>query len=398
MRSPLAGLTTRGRCSIAAGVACGACSVVLDERDLLRVGALLVALPVLTAVLCALSLPRLTIARSSGTRPPSVGDAVQVELQMQARSRTPNAGLLVHDEVPPDCGAATSYIIGGLRVAERATVVYPLTPRVRGEHMLGPLRVSLADPLGLVELVRTVGDRSPMLVRPRVEAFDGPDNRGVAGTNDRASNDSSAPRATGQMIHDAQLREYASGDDIRTIHWRSSARRGELIVRTAERGNTTGTVLVLDTRRSAHAGAGPRSSFEQAVSLTASIAAHLTRLGTQVRVLTTNGVEIANGEAGLDQLALLTTDARTDLGAVSGLVGTEELLAVFGTVDISAAVNLLEGQSRPARMVHLLPSSGSAVLRAAGWRVAAPETGVTGALPSMRQLWSTLQRGGVGSR
>jgi len=50
VRSPVSGLTTRGRCLIAAGVACAACAVVLDERDLLRIGALLIALPILSAL------------------------------------------------------------------------------------------------------------------------------------------------------------------------------------------------------------------------------------------------------------------------------------------------------------------------------------------------------------
>jgi uncharacterized protein (DUF58 family) len=374
------------------------CAVVLDERDLLRIGGLLVALPVLSALLCALSLLRLDVTRSVGPQPLAVGDAAHVELRLRAVSRTPVDGLLINDAVPAACGTATTCVVGGLGKGDTATVQYPLALELRGPHMLGPLHVSLADPLGLVELVRTVGDRTPVLVRPRVEPLDCESSSGSSSSEDRAARRGTGQLSRAQTLRDAQLRAYASGDDIRTIHWRSTARRGELIVRTTEQGHTTGTVVLLDVRRTSHSGASGQSSLERAVSLTASLSVHLHRIGIPVRVLTTEGIEVASGEAGLDQLALLTPTDRADLGAVFGLVGADQLIAVFGTLDTAAAAALLEGHAGSASAVHLRPSSGAAILRTAGWNTVDGSVADAGSPLMPSELWSALQRNRTAGR
>jgi len=388
MHSPVAGLTTRGRALIAAGAACAACAVVLDERDLLRIGALLIALPVLSALLCGLSLLRLQVTRTVRPQPLAVGDAAEVELQLRASSRTSVAGLLLSDSVPARCGTATHHTIGGLKAGGAASVRYPLTPRLRGRHQLGPLQVRLADPLGLVELVRTVGESTSVLIGPRVASLAGGSAAVAAGAEHGAPQHALAP-----TVRDAQLRVYTPGDDTRSIHWASTARRDELMVRTAEHGQGAGTVVLLDNRRSAHAGAGEQSSLERAVSLTASMAEHLRRIGTPVRVLTSDGDQLSAGPALLDQLALLTLTDRLDLGGVVRLAGGGGLIAVFGLLDERTAAALLDGRGRTACAVHLLPSPGVPALHAAGWNVVQ----AVGATPP-GQLWSALGQQGAGIR
>src|SRR5205823_12945703 len=65
---------------------------------------------------------------------------------------------------------------------------------------------------------------------------------------------------------DSATREYRLGDDLRRIHWRSTARRGELMVRREEQPWQSRAVVLLDSRESAHHGDGPLSSLEWAVS------------------------------------------------------------------------------------------------------------------------------------
>ena len=78
---------------------------------------------------------------------------------------------------------------------------------------------------------------------------------------------------------DAATRDYRRGDDLRRIHWRSTARRGELMVRREEQPWQSRAVLLLDTRAGIHHGDGPTASLEWAISAAASIGVHLSRSG-----------------------------------------------------------------------------------------------------------------------
>ena len=88
---------------------------------------------------------------------------------------------------------------------------------------------------------------------------------------------------------DVTVREYRRGDDLRRVHWRSSARVGELMVRREEQPWQSRATLFLDNRVRSHRGQGIASSLEAAVSVAASIAVHLTHRGFAVRLVTAAG-------------------------------------------------------------------------------------------------------------
>ena len=90
------------------------------------------------------------------------------------------------------------------------------------------------------------------------------------------------------------MREYRRGDDLRRVHWRSSARVGELMVRREEQPWQSRATLFLDNRLRAHRGQGIASSLEAAVSAAASVAVHLTRRGFTVRLVTAAGEDPTN--------------------------------------------------------------------------------------------------------
>jgi uncharacterized protein (DUF58 family) len=119
-------------------------------------------------------------------------------------------------------------------------------------------------------------------------------------------------------------REYRHGDDLRRVHWRSTARHGELMVRREEQHFQSSGTLFLDTRRRAHWGDGPGGSFEQAVSVAASIGVHLGRTGMNVRFVTDEG-EALSAAASFD-------------GAFEGL-----LLEALAVARRSKAVSLTPG-------------------------------------------------------
>ena len=99
--------------------------------------------------------------------------------------------------------------------------------------------------------------------------------------------------ATGSA-EDVTVREYRRGDDLRRVHWRSSARVGELMVRREEQPWQSRATLFLDNRLRAHRGQGIASSLEAAVSAAASIAVHLSQRGFTVRLVTATGEDPAS--------------------------------------------------------------------------------------------------------
>jgi uncharacterized protein (DUF58 family) len=105
------------------------------------------------------------------------------------------------------------------------------------------------------------------------------------------------------------LREYVVGDDLRYIHWRSSARTGTLMVRQLVDASLPQTTIVIDTNENAYP---DPDDFELAVDAAASVAAGAAAAGFPVRVLTGDGplVETRGGphdiELILDRLARLS--------------------------------------------------------------------------------------------
>jgi hypothetical protein len=147
------------------------------------------------------------------------------------------------------------------------------------------MSVRVTDPFGLVELGRTFRTTVPLTVTPRTVNLP----QILLGGAWTGSGDN-RPRAfaTGSA-EDVTVREYRRGDDLRRVHWRSSAKAGELMVRREEQPWQSRATLFLDNRVIAHRGQGIASSLEAAVSAAASIAVHLSRRGFAVRLVTAAG-------------------------------------------------------------------------------------------------------------
>ncbi|CAM5707177.1 hypothetical protein SCALM49S_02073 [Streptomyces californicus] len=110
-------------------------------------------------------------------------------------------------------------------------------------------------------------------------------------------------------------RGYRHGDDLRRVHWRSTARHGELMVRREEQPQRAKCTVLLDTRQIGYEGAGPDSAFEWAVSGAASALVHMLERGFAVRLLTDDGNAVP-GE-GTGGFAGTTQARRTRQGSCS---------------------------------------------------------------------------------
>ena len=129
-----------------------------------------------------------------------------------------------------------------------AALGYQVHGSRRGRHTLGPLRLRLVDPFGLVMRSASGADTVSLLVVPRVRPL-GPG--GPAGGHG-GGGDGSRRSIAVHGEDDVSVREYRHGDDLRKVHWRTTARTGELMVRLEERPWRAQATLLLDTRSRAH--------------------------------------------------------------------------------------------------------------------------------------------------
>ncbi|MFE0178736.1 DUF58 domain-containing protein [Streptomyces sp. NPDC059002] len=375
LRTALAGLTTRGRSFLAAGIAAAVCAYVLGQGDLLRVGLLLAVLPLVCATV--LFRTRYRVAGSRRLSPARVpaGSEARVHLRMDNVSRLPTGLLMLQDRVPYVLGPRPRFVLDRVEAGGRREVSYRVRSDLRGRYPLGPLQLRLTDPFGMCELTRSFSTYDTLTVIPQVEPLPAVRLTGEAKGYGDGRNRSLALAGEDDVIP----RGYRHGDDLRRVHWRSTARYGELMVRREEQPQRARCTVLLDTRSIGFRGAGPDSAFEWAVSGTASALVHMLERGFSVRLLTDTGTSVpgegSDGFAGASQESadaaglMMDTLAVIDHSDGAGLSraydvlrgGNEGLLVAFlGDLD----------EEQAAVAAKMRQRSGSAVafvLDSAGW-------------------------------
>ncbi|SCE94442.1 Uncharacterized conserved protein, DUF58 family, contains vWF domain [Micromonospora viridifaciens] len=222
--------------------------------------------------------PRLTVERVADPDRVARGEPAAMTLTVRNAGRLRAANLVAEDR----CGGALVPVpLLRLRPGHDTEVRYDVPTRRRGVVPVGPLRVTRRDPLGLVALARSYGDSVPVWVHPRIHplaAVPTGSGRSLDGRTD------SVPH--GSITFDS-LREYVVGDELRRVHWRTSARVGELMVRENVDTSLPRIVVVLDNRVSAHPHrlAGVAESFESACEAAASVLAAAVREDLPVSLL-----------------------------------------------------------------------------------------------------------------
>ncbi|MEU1083937.1 DUF58 domain-containing protein [Streptomyces sp. NPDC005908] len=372
VRTALAGLTTRGRSFLAAGVAAAICAYVLGQSDLLRVGLLLAGLPLVCAAV--LYRTRYRVAGSRRLSPGRVpaGSEARVHLRMDNVSRMPTGLLMLQDRVPYVLGPRPRFVLDRVEAGGRREVSYRVRSDLRGRYPLGPLQLRLSDPFGMCELNRSFSTFDTLTVIPRVEPLPPVRLSGEAKGYGDGRQRSLALAGEDDVIP----RGYRYGDDLRRVHWRSTARYGELMVRREEQPQRARCTVLLDTRAIAYEGAGPDSAFEWSVSGAASVLVHMLERGFSVRLLTDTG-SVVPGEgsdgfsgihqesadaAGLmmDTLAVVDHSDEEDLSRAYDVLrsGGEGLLVAFlGDLDEEQAAVLARMRQRSGGAVAFLLNS-----------------------------------------
>jgi uncharacterized protein (DUF58 family) len=293
LRLAMRGLTAQGRSVIAAGLVVAAFSPLLGEKELWEIGTLLVLLPLVAAG--AVSLMRSHATARRELRPAVVAANTPATVRLTVRTDRALRWLLVEDRVPVNLLTSESYTpaaedamgprfaIAGTTPGEPVELEYSLYPTRRGRYTIGPLTQRRGDPFGMCTLLRPMGSATTLLVTPATTPL--PPNRLIEGRVGLGEHRGYAVGTYGD--DDATVRGYRRGDEPRKVHWRSTARAGELMVRQQEQPRHACATVLLDTRGGAYLGSDDR--FEWSVSAAASVTAHLAGLGLRIRLLTDTG-------------------------------------------------------------------------------------------------------------
>jgi len=177
------------------------------------------------------------------------------------------ADLFTPSERPSQCRLLVGLIPRGMSARGRYQV---RCFRRRGTYTIGPLRVSVSDPLGLYEHERTVkGTRSTFRVIPGAPSFRYPL---FAGRRDALNSRRRTSGRAGSSREYRGVRDYRRGDEPRNIHWSASARRDELKTKEFDQAAQPQTTLFLDLCDERRQGIGQTSTQEVLVHVCAGLA------------------------------------------------------------------------------------------------------------------------------
>ena len=289
-------LTTRGRAFVSAGITLALCGIGLGFSDLTRIGVLLVALPLLSALIMRRHDLRFALDRTPRPGRVQVDEPATVTVTIENAGPSTSPLLMAEEQLDYALGDRPRFVVSRLRRGDRQEIHYTVRSHVRGRHRLGPLGVRLRDPFGLSTRVAAISGAGDILVLPRVVPLGSgrPPGSGIG-----------AEGAIPHMValhgeDDVSIRAYRDGDDLRRIHWPSTAKTGDLMVRQEDRPARRRAVVVLDSRSAGHRGSGSSSSLEWAVTAAASVIAHLSEQGYAVHLVTDETADDGRAGAAID--------------------------------------------------------------------------------------------------
>lgn len=338
------------------------------QQYLYLMGAVMLLLPSVSHAIGRVMLAGLACERRHPTSC-AQGERIAVTLTVVNTGRFPKFFLSAQDRLP------RGLIVDGdgpapllqLWPGEADELSYTLEPDRRGLFAILSTQFSSTDPLGIYVHTRAARCPSELIVYPAPLPLRRVFWENRAGWG-RQTGEDGARRGEGQDFH--SVREYRSGDDLRRVHWRTTARTGELAVMEFEQGRSGDVLIVLDLHRDAWAGAGdgPDSPLESAVTAAASLADHLLRQGCRVGLLTARGGGTpvwAQNTDDLPQLQDALARAQADalptlpelLNAARAQMATGDQTLVFLTrraADPALPAALAAWQARGARPVGIV--------------------------------------------
>lgn len=259
-------------------------SGVRAARDL---AAALIAVLAVSAVCAALASVGLRLRRDVEDPSVTAPGTARAELALAPGAllrRLPVATGTVRCVLPPPLG-------GPGELDLRPVVPHTIPVAARGVHELGACEIRARDPLGMVRIRRTEEPGGIVVGLPRLEPVDATLAHRV-GASPQGTIDA---RSAGRGEIGPLARPYVAGDDLRRIHWRASARTGDLMTREDEPATARSAVIVLDDRRGPGVGTGVE---ERIVAVAGSVWSMLRAQGWAVRILDARGDDVVGARTG----------------------------------------------------------------------------------------------------
>jgi uncharacterized repeat protein (TIGR01451 family) len=238
----------------------------------------------------------LAAERRCDNSPREVGDTLEVSITLKNTGTLPILWVLVEDLLPDRAFRKSRFSVKGKRVhvvglrpKQTKPVKYKLTFEMRGYYPIGPTMLETGDVFGLHRRHRVVGESVYIMVYPRVlplPKYDFASERPIGEV--RLQN-----RLFEDVTRTAGVRRYHIGDPLNRIHWRATARTGELHSRIFEPTSLAGATLLVDFHAAGFHARGEPHRSNLAVTAAASIAYAVSVLNQQLG-LASNGRDAAD--------------------------------------------------------------------------------------------------------
>jgi len=351
------------------GVVCVGVAWVVDSPPAAGVGVMLVAAILIDGLRFAIvdaRRPLARLTRSAHPNPCSAGQSMTIRL---VPGPGPEVDASLEETLPEEL---SRYV--AVRPPERmsAALAYDVSPPRRGQWVLGPCFVTRFSSLGLWWC--RVADTSTSVITawPRTVRLDASvlarDRQGLVGQKGYVQ----------PHQDNATVRAYNPGDDLRRVHWRSSARQGNLMTRAEEPTDTEHAWVGIAVPAST---VGARR--ELAISLAASWALEMESEGYAVDMACAGEIHHGTAQSHLDHLAVLSNEAAAMPLPVSPGEGVSLLIVTRGSTRTLTAESVLRPTrglaSRSAAIAVVLSDSetDAQIVRSAGWDVLQLEDPVT---------------------
>ena len=358
--------TARGWIVAATGLSLLAGGELMAVRALSAFGLALVALAVSAVLVVRFGRHEIDAGRSVAPQRVGAGHPVSVRIQLTNVGKATTPLLLLDDRIPPGLTGRARFAFSGVEPAGVRTAAYEIRPPRRGRYRIGPLEIVCTDPFGLASTTLHAEDTTNILVYPRVETLALPRDRGER----RSLSVSALRQPTGMTGEDFYtLREYVEGDDLRKIHWPSTAKRGRYMIRQEETPWHTRATLLMDDDAAAHDSLAGSSSFERCAEATASLVDLYHRAGYTFRLACSHDPGISSSK-GMDHLNrcfdLLATiqplaSRNEDHALLARLAEIERqgsaegtLVFVGGSIDPAVAMGLTRCRRRYKQVIAVL--------------------------------------------
>lgn len=295
------------------------------------------------------------------------GEEVLVQLRLENTGYLPVTWLEIEEEVPAGlAGEQRPVHVLGLGPRQRRDFSYTVHCRSRGYYQLGPLRAVAGDLLGLDNRVLHLHDPSRLIVYPQVvplERLGLPSSSALATLPTRMALFQDLSRVRG-------VRDYQSGDSLRSIHWTASARTGQLVVKQYEPAISRETLICLDLDFKGYLVQGRHAAMELAIVAAASLAHHMISRERLAAGIATQAldhgdlrrIELAPRAESSHLIAILEVLARVQGAAGDGVLQLLHLESV--TLAVGATVVVISGRldDQISAALMQLKRSGHAVV------------------------------------